>query len=85
MDSTRDLPGGDALGADADLRRGEPREDIIDLLDRNGRFGYSLVGDMNAQVAACRTGEARFQAILDRFGYDTYVAAREEIYRQSER
>jgi hypothetical protein len=52
--------------------------------ERNGRFGYSLVGDMNAQVAACRTGEARFQAILDRFGYETYVAAREEIYRQSE-
>ncbi len=64
--------------------RGEPREDIIDLLRRNGRFGYSLVGDMNAQVAACRTGEARFQAILDRFGYETYVAARSEIYRQSE-
>ena len=64
--------------------RGEPREDIIDLLRRNGRFGYSLVGDMNAQVAACRTGEARFQAILDRFGYETYVDARDEIYRQSE-
>src|SRR5437763_4408226 len=64
--------------------RGEPREDIIDLLRRNGRFGYSLGGDMNAQVAACRTGESRFQAILDRFGYDTYVAARDEIYRQSE-
>ncbi len=64
--------------------RGEPREDIIDLLERNGRFGHSLVGDMNAQVAACRTGERRFQAILDRFGYDAYAAAREEIYRQSE-
>ena len=64
--------------------RGEPREDVIDLLRRNGRFGYSLIGDMNAQVAACRTGEARFQAILDRFGYETYVAARDEIYRQSE-
>jgi N-methylhydantoinase B len=63
---------------------GEPREDIIDFLRRNGRFGYSLVGDMNAQVAACRTGEARFQAILDRFGYETYVAARQEIYRQTE-
>jgi N-methylhydantoinase B len=63
---------------------GKPREDIIDLLRRNGRFGYSLVGDMNAQVAACRTGEVRFQAILDRFGYETYLAAREEIYRQSE-
>ena len=54
---------------------GEPREDIIDLLRRNGRFGYSLVGDMNAQIAACRTGEARFQAILDRFGYETYIGA----------
>jgi N-methylhydantoinase B len=63
---------------------GEPRADIIDLLRRNGRFGYSLVGDMNAQVAACRTGEARFQAILDRYGYDTYLEARNEIYRQSE-
>jgi len=63
---------------------GEPRDDIIDLLRRNGRFGYSLVGDMNAQVAACRTGEARFQAILDRFGSETYLAARDEIYRQSE-
>ena len=63
---------------------GSPREDIIDLLRRNGRFGYSLVGDMNAQVAACRTGEERFRAILDRFGYDAYDAARSEIYRQSE-
>jgi N-methylhydantoinase B len=63
---------------------GEPRAEVIDLLRRNGRFGYSLIGDMNAQVAACRTGEARFHAILDRFGYETYVAARDEIYRQSE-
>jgi N-methylhydantoinase B len=63
---------------------GEPREDVIDLLRRNGRFGYSLIGDMNAQVAACRTGEARFQAILDRFGYEAYDQARLEIYRQSE-
>jgi len=63
---------------------GEPRDDIIDLLRRNGRFGYSLVGDMNAQAAACRTGEARFQTILDRYGYDTYLEARDEIYRQSE-
>jgi N-methylhydantoinase B len=63
---------------------GEPREDVIDILRRNGRFGYSMIGDMNAQVAACRTGEARFQAILDRFGDDTYLEARHEIYRQSE-
>ncbi len=39
---------------------------------------------MNAQIAACRTGEARFRAILDRFGLETVEAARHEIYRQSE-
>ena len=63
---------------------GRPREDIIELLRRNGRFGYALVGDLNAQIAAGRTGEARFRAILDRFGYETVMAARDEIFRQSE-
>ncbi len=84
MDSTSIFQEGMRWGPTRIYDAGEARADIIDLLERNGRFGYSLVGDMNAQVAACRTGEARFQAILDRFGYDTYVAAREEIYRQSE-
>ena len=63
---------------------GAPRHDVIELLRRNGRFGYALVGDLNAQIAAGRTGEARFLAIIDRFGYDTVMAARDEIFRQSE-
>src|SRR5260370_23140169 len=63
--------------------RYQMREDIVDLLRRNGRFGYSLVGDMNAQIAACRTGEERFCAIIERFGLDTIWAARDEIFRQS--
>ena len=84
MDSREIYQEGMRWGPTRIYDRGEPREDIIDLLRRNGRFGYSLVGDMNAQVAACRTGEARFRAILDRFGYETYVEARDEIYRQSE-
>ena len=84
MDSREIYQEGMRWGPTRIYDRGEPREDIIDLLRRNGRFGYSLVGDMNAQVAACRTGEARFQGILDRFGYETYIEARDEIYRQSE-
>jgi N-methylhydantoinase B len=63
---------------------GEPCEPVIDLLARNSRFGRSLVGDMNAQIAACRTGQAAFERILERFGFETYDAARREIYRQSE-
>ncbi len=76
MDSRETYQEGVRLGPTRLFDRGEPREDIIDLLRRNSRFGYSLVGDLNAQVAACRTGEARFQAILDRFGYEAYAAAR---------
>jgi len=63
---------------------GMPREDVIDLLRRNSRFGDATVGDMNAQVAAGRTGEKRMQALFDRFGEDTIWAAREEIFRQTE-
>ena len=64
--------------------QGQPREDILEIIRRNVRFGYAAMGDMNAQVAACRTGEKRFQAILDRFGYETLLEARDEIFRQSE-
>jgi N-methylhydantoinase B len=62
----------------------KPREDIIEVLRRNGRFGFLAIGDMNAQVAAGRTGEGRYRGILERFGYDTVMAARDEIFRQSE-
>lgn len=63
---------------------GEPREDVIDLLRRNSRFGEATVGDMNAQVAAGKTGEKRLRALYDRFGIDTLSAARDAIFRQTE-
>lgn len=63
---------------------GQPREDVIDLLRRNSRFGEATVGDMNAQVAAGRTGIKRMQALFDRFGEETINAARDEIFKQTE-
>ena len=63
---------------------GKPREDVIDILRRNSRFGESTVGDMNAQIAAGRTGEQRLCALFDRFGAETIAAARDEIFRQTE-
>jgi N-methylhydantoinase B len=84
MDSHEIYQEGMRWGPTRIYERGQPRDDIIDVLRRNSRFGYSLVGDMNAQVAACRTGEVRLGAILDRFGYDTFIAARDEVFRQSE-
>ncbi len=63
---------------------GKPREDVIDLLRRNSRFGDATVGDMNAQVAAGKTGEKRLHALYERFGIEIISAARDEIFRQTE-
>ncbi|MFK8051360.1 MAG: hydantoinase B/oxoprolinase family protein [Woeseiaceae bacterium] len=63
---------------------GKAREDVIDLLRRNSRFGEATVGDMNAQVAAGKTGEKRLQTLFDRFGAATIWAARDEIFSQTE-
>jgi N-methylhydantoinase B len=60
-------------------------EEWLDLLTRNSRFPDTLVGDLNAQVTACRTGESRFRDALDRFGADTLWAARDLIFAQTAR
>jgi N-methylhydantoinase B len=62
----------------------EPKKEIIEFLKINGRFGYSLEGDMNAQIAAGKTGEKRFQSLIDRFGLELIHTARDEIFKQSE-
>lgn len=84
MDSSEIYQEGMRWGPTRLYEGGKPREEIIEFLRRNSRFGFILVGDMNAQIAAGRTGEQRFRGILDRFGYDTIIAARDEIFRQSE-
>ncbi len=63
---------------------GSARDDVIELLRLNSRFGDALIGDMNAQIAAGRTGEKRMRALFERFGKDTIEAARDEIFRQTE-
>tara|TARA_R110000772_G_scaffold217948_3_gene328527 strand:- start:18526 stop:20208 length:1683 start_codon:yes stop_codon:yes gene_type:complete len=62
----------------------KPRQDVIELLRLNSRFGDATIGDLNAQIAAGRTGEQRLQALFDRFGADAIRAARDEIYKQTE-
>lgn len=83
MNSTDIFQEGMRWGPTKIVSRYRPREDLIDLWRRNSRFSYSLIGDMNAQIAACRTGEQRYMSILDRFGLDTVVDVKKEIARQS--
>ena len=42
-------------------RRGVLQEDIVNLIKFNSRYPEQTVGDMRAQIAACRTGERRVE------------------------
>lgn len=66
-------------------RRGELAEDIVNIIRFNSRYPERTIGDMHAQISACRTGERRVREIVERFGLDVYEAAASEILAHGER
>src|SRR5262249_59208694 len=58
---------------------------VWQLLRDNIRISDLVVGDMEAQIAACRIGAARFVELIDRYGLDTVEAACAELFDYSER
>ena len=84
MSSTNIFQEGYRIGPCRIMRRGRLNEEVLDLLMLNSRMPHSVRGDFNAQVAACRTGEQRLQAIHGRFDRTVFGAAVAEIFRQSE-
>jgi N-methylhydantoinase B len=50
------------------FRGGKLNPEIIDLIRFNSRMPDLVIGDLNAQVAALRTGERRLHEILKKFG-----------------
>ena len=57
------------------LRRGRRNEEVLSLLLRNVRTPEERLGDLDAQIAAQRTGEKRLLALVERYG-------RREVARQ---
>ena len=64
--------------------KGEPKLEIINFLKMNGRLSELLEGDLNAQIAAGKTGEKRLITMVNRYGLKTLKESKEEIFRQSE-
>jgi N-methylhydantoinase B len=85
MDSTEIYQEGLRLGPTRVVDAGMQRPDVTDLLGRNSRFAYPAVGDLGAQIACVRTGQRRLEAIVDKYGAHTILAARDEIFAQTER
>lgn len=65
--------------------QGRKNHFIWQLLRDNCRAPHLVVGDMEAQVAACKIGAARFVELIDRFGLETVRAASEDLMDYSER
>jgi N-methylhydantoinase B len=66
-------------------RRGQPNREVLELIRFNSRMPDLVLGDLDAQVAATRTGERRLVQILEKFGRDTLDAAIGRILDRGER
>ena len=64
---------------------GEPVQDVLAILMQNSRRPQALRGDLNAQIAACRMGQRRYQAVVERFGLAGLEVASRELFAATER
>ena len=58
---------------------------LTEAIGRNSRFYHGAIGDLGAQIACCHTGAKRLPEIFRRFGPQTVLDARDEIFAQAER
>ena len=66
-------------------REGEPDPAMMRLIGDNSRMAEAVLGDLRAQVAACRTGERRVEALLGKYGRLTFEHAAREILAHGDR
>ena len=60
-------------------------EEIYNLIRFNSRLPDRVIGDMNAQISACRTGEQRVAELVEKFGVALFQEAVEAILDHGER
>jgi len=66
-------------------KKGRANREILELIRFNSRMPELVLGDLNAQVAAVRTGERRLLQILEKFGRDRLNQAISRILDHGER
>ena len=64
---------------------GHPNHEVLRLIEDNIRFPESSLGDLRAQIAACRTGEERLQQICRKYGGDRFEEAVQVIWDQTDK
>ncbi len=66
-------------------KRGELNQELVDIIRFNSRIPDRVLGDMNAQISSCRTGERRVEELVKKFGLETFIQATEDILDHGER
>jgi len=56
-------------------KQGVLNKELADIIKFNCRLPERVLGDMNAQISSCRTGERRVTELVEKFGLDTYQEA----------
>lgn len=64
---------------------GHYNETLVALLRQNVRIPDTVMGDLNAQIAACTIGARRFAELAERFGDNQLIAICDELLARSER
>src|SRR5204862_3028339 len=60
-------------------------ETLVALLRQNVRIPDTVMGDLNAQIAACTVGARRLAELAGRFGHNQLNAIWDELLARSER
>ncbi len=85
LDTTDLYQEGLLLPAARIYKEGVLNRELLEIIRFNCRMPDRVIGDMFAQISACRTGERRVQQLIERFGLETYRQAVEEILNHGER
>lgn len=65
--------------------RGEPRQDLLELIWNNVRFRDAVEKDNYAMIAATKLAETRTHGLLERYGRDTVLGCIDEMIDRTER
>ena len=63
---------------------GEPNQDLLDLIEANVRVPRIVLGDLDAQIAACHQGIVRVRRLCERYGVATVTEAMDDVIARTE-
>jgi N-methylhydantoinase B len=65
------------------VRRGQRNEELLEMISANVRQPTATIGDLAAQMAACRRGIERIRELCSRFSIETVVEGMEALLEQT--